>query len=266
MKKYLKIVFPLFVVIAIIGVVVFTKNKNKQKESPKQIETRKIEQINKLAVKDRPFVTLTPRSDGREVTLSLDRVFNATTAEYELEYQTDTLIQGVFGSLEFKGQDMPLEKDLLFGSCSKGKCRYDEGVIGGSLTIRFEGGDEPYTLKSDFNLQNTSDKKGIFTSKDLRATLDVGASLPSNSFVIILNTMGLPEKLNQEVLAGPYAFLSSTTPTLKNSTISFKSNQDLTTAKILFWDGKAWNELEVELGEGKISAPASDLGTFVLVK
>ncbi|MEA3355379.1 MAG: hypothetical protein U9Q63_02770, partial [Patescibacteria group bacterium] len=191
---------------------------------------------------------------------------NATNAEYELEYQTDTLIQGVFGNLEFTDKNMPLSKDLLFGSCSKGKCRYDEGVIGGSLTMRFKGGDESYTLKSDFNLQNMDEKKGVFTSKDLRATLDLGTSLSSNSFVLIINTMGLPEKVKEEVLIGPYAFLSSSSPSLKNATITFKSNKDLTTAKILFWDGDAWEELEVELGEGKIFAPATNLGTFVLVK
>ncbi|MBU1085074.1 MAG: hypothetical protein ABIJ43_01710 [Candidatus Beckwithbacteria bacterium] len=265
MKK-LKILIPVFIVLAILGGVIFFKNKNKKEEAPKQIETRKIEQINKLALKDRPFVTLTPRSDGKEVTLSVDKVTNATTAEYELEYQTDTLIQGVFGTLDFNDKDMPLSKDLLFGSCSKGKCRYDEGVIGGSLTMRFDGGDEPYTLKSDFNLQNMVDKKGVFTSKDLRATLDVGTSLSSSAFVLIAHTMGLPDEVKETVMAGPYAFLSATSPVLKNTIVTFKSNQDLTGAKILFWDGNAWEELEVELSEGQISAPTTSLGTFVLVK
>ncbi|MEA3355363.1 MAG: hypothetical protein U9Q63_02690, partial [Patescibacteria group bacterium] len=174
MKKNLKIFIPIIAIIAIIGGIFFFKNKTKKTKTPEQIETRKIEQINKLALKDRPFVTLIPRSDGKEVTLGVDKVFNATNAEYELEYQTDTLIQGVFGNLEFTDKNMPLSKDLLFGSCSKGKCRYDEGVIGGSLTMRFKGGDESYTLKSDFNLQNMDEKKGVFTSKDLRATLDLG--------------------------------------------------------------------------------------------
>jgi|APSaa5957512622_1039677.scaffolds.fasta_scaffold10949_1 hypothetical protein len=265
MKKYLKIAIPVSIVLVVSGIF-FLKKSAKKDETPKQIETRKIEQINKLAIKERPFVTLSPRTDGREVTLSVDRVFNAIGAEYELEYQTDTLIQGVFGTLEFKGQDMPLKKDLLFGSCSKGKCRYDEGVTGGSLTMRFEGGDQPYTLKSDFNLQNMADKEGVFTSKDLRATLDVGASLPSSSFVLVVNTMGLPDEVKETVITGPYAFLSSSDQALKKATITFKSNQDLTGAKILFWDGDAFKELEGKLSEGQISAPATALGTFVLVK
>ena len=132
--------------------------------------------------------------------------------------------------------------------------------------MRFKGGKEPYTLKSDFNLQNMADKKGVFTSKDLRATLDLGTSLSSNAFVLILNTMGLPDTLKETVITGPYAFLSSSSPALKNAEITFKSNKDLTDAKILFWNGDVWEELEVELGEGQISAPATSLGTFVLAK
>lgn len=264
MKKYLKFIIPGVIVLAIIAWI-YWPAKNK-KEEIVQTSTRKVEQINKLAIKDRPYVVLTPRADGKEVTLIIDKVTNATNAEYELEYTAGSMIQGVFGELDFATEGLPLSKDLLFGSCSKGKCRYDENVSGGSLTIRFEGGDEPYTLKSDFNLQMMADREGVFTSKDIKASLDVGTSLSSSTYVVVQNTMGLPGAIKEEVIAGPYAFIATNSTPLKGAELTIKSKDDLTDAKLMYWDGKVWEELKTETNEGQISASVSSLGTFILVR
>jgi len=227
---------------------------------------KKTEQINKLAIKDRPFVTLTPRVDGKEVTLEIDNVKNATKVDYELEYQTKDMIQGAFGNIDFNKEPTPVSKNILFGSCSKGVCKYDEGVSGGSLTLRFEGGTETYVLKSDFNLQNMFDRQGVFASKDVKATLDVGKSgLPPATYLIISSTMGLPKEVEGEIIAGPYAFLAATSPTLK-ATLTVKSSADLTGAKLMFWTGKAWTELKSTIVDGSISAPVTNLGVFVVTK
>lgn len=265
MKKNLKFIIPGIVIIAVLAWI-FWPAKNKKTDSSTQTTTRKVEQINKLTIKDRPYVTLTPRADGKEVTLEINLVKDASEAEYELEYTAGSMIQGVFGTLDFKKDGLPLSKDLLFGSCSKGKCRYDENVSGGSLTIRFDGGDEPYTLKSDFNLQKMADREGVFTSKDIKASLDVGTSLSSSAYVVVQGTMGLPTDLEGEVLAGPYAFIAATSPTLKSAELTIKSKDDLTDAKLMFWDSKTWWELEAKVGDSQISAPVTSLGTFVLVK
>jgi len=264
MKKHLKYVIPAAIVLA--GIIFFVSAKKKQAPE-EQIPQRRVEQINKLAIKDRPFVTLTPRADGREVTLMIDNVASATSAEYELEYQAESLIQGVFGTIDFTEDRPPVTKKLLFGSCSKGKCRFDEGVTGGSLTIRFEGDAEPYILKSDFNLQLMGDKEGVFASKDIKAKLDVGRSgLPLTTYVIVTGTMGLPGEVEGEVVAGPYAFLAASSHKLSNAELTIQSKEDLTDAKLLYWTGLAWSELDVEVSEGKITAPVTNLGTYVVVK
>lgn len=265
MKSSLKYLIPGLIILIVIGVFIF---KNPKKAPPTPAGTaRQVEQINQISIQDRPFVTLTPRADGKEVTLSLDQVKNASKVEYELEYQTESLIQGVFGNIDFTQETPPVSKNLLFGSCSKGKCRYDEGIVGGSLTLRFEGGSQPYALKADFNLQNMFDRQGIFISKDAKATLDVGKSgLANATYLIVAGTMGLPSPVDGEILAGPYAFLAASSPALTKATVTIQIKDDLTGAKLMFWNGKAYTELKATVGDGKISAPATTLGTFVVVK
>lgn len=264
MKKNLKFIIPGVILLVVLAWLFWPSKKNAPATQP---STKKMEEINKVAVADRPFVTLTPREDGKEVSLSLSRVKNAAKAEYEMEYQAAELIQGVFGTIDFDAKETEATKNLLFGSCSKDKCRYDEGVTGGSLTIRFEGGSEPYALKSDFNLQQMFDRQGKFVSRDGKATLDVGTKgLPDKTFVIIAGTMGLPAEINTEILAGPYSFLAASSPALKAATIAIQIKDDLTGAKLMFWNGKSLSELKATAADGKISAPVTALGTFLVVK
>jgi len=228
---------------------------------------QKTEAINQVAVKDRPFVSLSPRADGKELTITVDRAKNAAKAEYEVEYNTSTIISGFFGTIDFNQESQPVVKKGLFGTCSKNVCRYDEGVSGGSLTLTFSGGDKPYVLKSDFNLQQMFDREGVFVSKDAKATLDVGkAGLPNNTFIIVSGTMGLPQDIDGQILAGPYSFLAATSPVLKSATVSIQFKDDLSGAKLVFWDGKALIELNSAVSNGALSAPVTALGTFVVVK
>lgn len=230
-------------------------------------DTRKVEQINQLAVKDRPFVVLSPRSDGKEMTITVDKVTNASKIEYEVEYNTKDIISGFFGTIDLSKDTLPAVKKGLFGTCSKSVCRYDEGVTGGSLTLRLEGTDNSYVLKTDFNLQEMFDREGIFTSKDAKATLDVGKTgLPNGTYIIVSGTMGFPAAVEGEVIAGPYSFVAATSPSLKTATIAIQSKDDLAGAKLLFWNGKAYTELKASVNGAKISAPATGLGTFVVVK
>lgn len=232
-----------------------------------QTPARQTEQINQLAITERPFVNLFPRTDGKELSIVVDQVKNATKLEYEVEYTTKDIISGFFGTIDLAKETLPVTKKGLFGTCSKNVCRYDEGVSGGSLVLRLEGGDKAYALKTEFNLQQMFDRQGIFTSKDAKAILDVGKTgLANNAYVVISGTMGLPPTTTGTVIAGPYSFLGANSASLTKATITIQSKEDLTGSKLMFWNGKTLTELKSEIIEGKISAPATALGTFVVVK
>ena len=267
MKKILVI----FIILAILtggGFFAYQKFFQKEKaEETKKVITKKKPQINLLELEKRPFVILLPRIDGHELFVTIDGLkMGEDSVEYELEYQAGTMLQGAFGRIDFQEEPVPVTKKLLLGSCSKGKCKYDEDVSGGSLTLYFEG-KEDYGVKGEFTLNKMSEKKGVFSSKDEKISLDVGKTgLASGTFVVVLDTIGLPEEINTKVLAGPIGFFTASEQSIKKATLTFKEiKEDITDAKILCWNEKEWQEYEVETEGEEASAQIGQLGTFILV-
>jgi hypothetical protein len=83
---------------------------------------------------ERPIITLTPNEDATEVMLTIENLPESVkTVDYELVYLASGLERGVIGTYTVsKG-----EAKILLGSCSSGVCKYDKGVTGGTLTIRY---------------------------------------------------------------------------------------------------------------------------------
>ncbi|OGC69537.1 hypothetical protein A2415_05310 [candidate division WWE3 bacterium RIFOXYC1_FULL_39_7] len=109
----------------------------------------------------RPVVSLTPTSDGHYLNLLIEGIkLAAYTLDYELLYQTgEGATQGVPGSIKLDGKDS-FESELLLGSESSGKFRYDTGVNEGTLTLRFrdEKGKLLGKLSTDFHLVTGTDE------------------------------------------------------------------------------------------------------------
>lgn len=132
MKKYLPVILIGVGLLVLVGAFLAVKN-NKSNSTVVDEET-----VKEIPVSERPFVSLTPSSDGYYLKLSISqvKVKNAASLDYELLYSlADGRTQGVPGTVKLTGGD--IIKDLLLGSESNGKFRYDEGVEGGTLTIRF---------------------------------------------------------------------------------------------------------------------------------
>lgn len=110
-----------------------------------------------------PVVTLTPVEDpkipsslGHLLGFKVQKinVSGAATMDYLLVYNTsDGGQQGVPGTVKLTGADV--DKNLLLGSESSGKFRFDKGVNQGSITITFRDakGKSLGKLSTDFHLQ-----------------------------------------------------------------------------------------------------------------
>lgn len=190
---------------ALAGVIFFFLRKPKTEttaENPKASLP-----INTIPVTDRPFVILTPDSSGRNITITLDNTTLDELIEYELVYSAGDKQEGAFGRINLATETQPVEKKLLLGSQSGGgKITYHEGVTGGSLTITYED----IRLKENFNFLHYDSDKKSYSSVDSRFQVSFSdKDLKDNAVIIMMKSFGLPDELEGEILAGPYAVLTA---------------------------------------------------------
>ncbi len=246
MKKNLPLIVGAALVLALVGGAVVMKLNNKPQQTVETEPEKKkkvSEPINAIAVSDRPYLTVEPLADGRNI---LIKVFSlkkpATEAEYELEYQAGSLLQGAFGNIKIPS--VPAETKILLGSCSAGgACTYHEDVRGGTIITRFKG-DENYALKNEWKYIDNKTKDNEFSSKDAKFQI-AADSLKKVRFITITNSPGYPEEPTGVVVSEVYALStgSELTGTAKVS-IRAKETGDLT---VMGWDGKTWTALTTTL-------------------
>lgn len=214
--------------------------------------------LQEVPLQDRPFASLTPRSDGKELALKISGLKDVTTVEYELAYLSNDLSRGVIGSIVLNGET-EITRNLLLGTCSRNVCRYDEGVTSGSLTLRLRGDGGNRKFASDFFLQ-----KGGSVLQLENGKLRLEGTLPATYF-IAMSTIGLPKSFTGEILAGPYGIFKAGVKTVKSGKISFSMEGEATKAKIFSLTGAGWQEIRGSLVKtGKISAPIANFGIFIV--
>ena len=250
MNKNLVISLVVAVGILILIVGGFFLIKGKTTKAPGPTPTLAPEKTaSEVPLTERPYVSLTPRADGRELTLNINNIKGATSLEYELSYLSNDLSRGVIGSVDLKGEDK-LTRQLLLGSCSKNTCKYDENVTKGNLVLRFRGPDGVKKFTSDFHLQ-----KGGTELSSLDGFFKALAKLPTGTYFVTMSTIGLPSPVEGSVLGQPYGIFSSGSQTLKPITAAALTPDGKTTGfQVYFWDGKSW-----------LQKPTNLIGVFVAV-
>jgi len=186
MKKFLPIILLVLGIITVVTVFLVVKGKNAKVDDTSV--TGGDEEVPEVAIEKRPVLSLTPSADGHWLKMQIKKILiDAATLDYELTYKVpDGRTQGVPGTVKLTTKD-DITKDLLMGSESSGKFRYDEGVEGGNLTIRFRDAKGKLVAKfsSDFEL-----KTNISGSTKL-GNVDYKADKPdSKLYYITINTVG----------------------------------------------------------------------------
>jgi hypothetical protein len=275
MKKILPIILVIIIVVVVgwfaFGSKLLQKSSNNSKPQPSL--KPKVENINQLPLEKRPYIVIEPKSEtrpqdfGHWITVTIDKAQDYQSVEYDVEYQAGNLIQGFMHQIDLSKEKQPVSKEGFFGSESKGKYKYDDGVIGGSILFKFFTNTTSYdALKTFFNIQNMAEQKGLFSSNDTKAQLELGSGdLTAGDYVVIASTMGLPEPVTGKVLSEPYGFYATKNTKLKKAILSIKSKEDLTNTKILGWDGKKWVEYKITVKEDNASTQITQFGTYILV-
>lgn len=246
LKKYLPFILLGVGIIVLVIVFIIIKNKNKV---PVEVEDTTIT----LSLNERPVASLVPSADGHWLKLTVSKILSsAASMDYELLYQLpDGRTQGVPGTIKLIGQDK-IERDLLMGSESSGKFRYDEGVKEGTLTIRFrnDAGKLITKLSTKFALlSKTKELKSIDEKFNYKLAL-----VNSKDFFVVMETFGLPAQAGvvkeapAEVTAGPFGVFTSS-KTAVSGTVTLEGTN------VYLYSGSAWSKLD--------SGKSSNTGIFV---
>lgn len=186
LKKYWPVFLLLIGLLILAGVYFFVIRGSD--ELPVEEE----EVVAEIPLDMRPTVSLTPTSDGHYLVLLIKEIkLSAYTLDYELLYQTgEGATQGVPGSIRLDGKDS-FESELLLGSESSGKFRYDTGVSEGTLTLRFrdEKGKLTGKLSTDFHLITGTDE---LTSLDEDFSFMLDGD--EDEFYVVMSPFGPYEK------------------------------------------------------------------------
>ncbi len=74
------------------------------------------------------------RGDRLGIIVTLNNLQAASKVDYFLSYQTKGTMQGASGSITDTSVGSAT-RDIIFGSCSKGACRYDTGITNAKFVI-----------------------------------------------------------------------------------------------------------------------------------
>lgn len=240
MKRFLPLLLFLLGLVVLAGVyfLVLKKPSEDSEEEADLIE---------VSLNDRPFASLTPKSDGHWLKLKVEKIrIEAESLDYELLYSLpDGRTQGVPGTILLKGQTS-IERDLLLGSESSGKFRYDEGVEDGTLTLRFRNSQGKLIAKfaTKFHLESGVTK---LTSVDGKFSFELSKASPK-TFFVTMETFGILVDAPGNVVSGPYGIFASTVT-------SFPGSVKLPSGSVYMLDGGSWGKVE--------GGDASDIGIFV---
>ena len=204
LKKFL----PLIVLAAglLVFLVIFFVLRSKPKNTVEPDETMGMME---LKTSEMPVVSLTPTEDGHYLNLKIDQIDipGVVSMDFQFLYDVpDKVQQGSSGD----GIDITsgsFESDLLLGSESAGKFRYDEGVEKGNIMLWFRDKDKKLVtkLETDFHMQTNSSE---LSSQD---GLFSFTTENKKGIVITMNTLGIPKgyEFNPEnISSGPYGVFS----------------------------------------------------------
>lgn len=253
----------LALVIMIGGVFAYSKM---HAAAPTTTQTAKKKKVvaptNIIPVAERPYVEIDP-VDVHNISIKVNALNKtATDVDYEIEYQTDSSLEGAQGNIVTA--KLPAEAGVLLGSCSAGgKCRYHDGVVGGTLLLKFSG-DVAYAVKQEWNYILNPSKGTQFSSKDAKFQLD-SKDMSDQGIVIVYNSPGYPGKVPGTPISDPYS-LTAISPLKGKGDLSMRAIEAAPTAEIIGWNGSKWVEFPSKASDKTVTANVDLLPLYVVIK
>ena len=105
---------------------------------PQEVAPQVQEEVVPTIKPDDLGLTFTARSDKKAVKFVIANIKDITSVDYEISYTAKGSIpRGAIGHVEVKTGDKTVETKFIdLGTCSSGKCKYDEGVTSVKLVLK----------------------------------------------------------------------------------------------------------------------------------
>lgn len=99
-------------------------------------------------------IDLKSTNGGREVILTISDFPNdVNSVDYELTYTTkEGLPRGVLGTIRVENNNRVLERLITLGTCSSGKCVYDENVGKVTVTLKFNSPNGASRFQKEYSI------------------------------------------------------------------------------------------------------------------
>ncbi len=273
MKKKKILVFGgvVCVVAIVIAVAILMKKGNSpETETTQEPEKRRLsEPVNVIPVMERAYVSILPIVDGRHLDISINHLNKeAEKVEYELEYQSGTMLQGAMGEISL--ESLPVKEQIFLGSCSAGgACTYHTDISGGNLLLTFIG-PENYALKTNWRYIDNSTRSTEVASWDAKFQMD-SALLASIRYMIVFNSPGIPEgyeELSEEeftIISDIYSFTTSSAVQGKGA-VSIRLAEDVSSAKIVGFNGSKWVKFDTTVEDKVAKAEVELMELYTVIR
>lgn len=248
-------------------------------KSPKEIKPEDegafVEDISKIEIAKRPYVTLTPTSDGAEILISIENMDYFDKIEYELTYLADNpqtagekLERGSTG-IDVNTKDPKYKKSILLGTASKGTRSPDKGITDGKLTLHLFKGDTEYQSETNWDLFNEGSTAIEIGDRASNFSINL-PSLSKDYYIIIADTVGVPKNaefdVNKAIL--PIYGIFSVAPDFKTKAkVTLKVNSNGQSPQLYSFNTKdeKWQKLEGQIIDSQISTSINSFSTFVVI-
>lgn len=233
-----------------------------------------VESIEKIDIRDRPYLTLTPTADGAEIIISIEDMNYFDKIEYELTYQADNpqslgdKIQRGSVETDVDTKQSKYKKSLLLGTASRGVRSPDTGVEDGKLSLHLFKGDTEYLSETNWDRLEVGIAKSTITDKSGKFSLEVPI-FSKNYWVIVADTIGVPPNADfdaNKTKLPVYGTFSVAPKFPKISQLSLELG-DVAEPSLHSYStaDSSWQKIESEFSNGVIVATVDSFATFVVV-
>ncbi len=239
---------------------------------------------------DGPYALLFPRRDGNALVLDLNRTASYDKISYELAYVSlpETVVasgedevasgsatgidRGVLGNISTSEKKGEYKQEILFGTCSKNICKYDQGVENGTLTLHIKKGGQAYRMVTQWHLQKPSVALGVLTSGDGHLTYKVNTNatdLDLVGFTIINDLSGAPKLPNDRQVVGKvYAVNPPEAVYLNGGEVKIElADNPPAGSKIAIWKDaqNKWQEYDTQISGSALTAKVDASGIITVL-